>query len=166
LDGDERKLWHFYPTMRKPNHVAVPQGDGIRSIWLALRQRLRDRELVGSGFRDGSLHREEILSEAWERLEWELDVRGSSVAAGGIRFTELRIRPRARTSTIGVEARCKAWILERAETGPAPRSRDELFAEAKRKFGPELTERGFLRAWAPAAPDAWKARGAKRQSPH
>jgi len=165
LDGDERKLWHLYPTNRQPKYVAIPQADDLRPIWLMLRQRLVSHEVVASGFRDGSLYREDAPPEAWETLEWDLDVRTSSAMAPGIRFIEVRIRPRARPSTVGVETQCKGWIRERVARGPEPRSRDALFAEAQRQFGPELSERGFLRAWQEVAPDQWKRAGTKRKSP-
>ena len=159
LSGDAKGLWHMYPTMRQPSQAAIPSGDSLRGIWLAFRFLLQEGGLRASGFRDGSLQREEIPPEAWERLEWDLDVQASRVSASGARFEAVRIRERA---TAGVDSEKETPIPEKSGAPGRPTSMRLVEAEfgvrAERKsVEPSLGEQArvlaeWLRTAHPLAP--------------
>jgi hypothetical protein len=66
---------------------------------------------------------------------------------------------------------CVAWLKEiMSDTNIVPRSRDDLWEEAQRKWPKKLSERAFLKARDEAITKAeafeWKAPGRRPKSPH
>jgi hypothetical protein len=117
---------------------------------------------------------EEVI--AWIAVAWEDLVRcfpertasararaieslqAQAVAAGADLFAEPLHR--APTPLASDEAHCRRWIGEQAAQGHQPKSRDEMYAEAAKKF-PLLGRRAFLRCWESMAPADWKRAGRK-----
>lgn len=139
----------------------------LGDLWKSLKARLKDRELVATGF-TGQIIPQEIPADAWSFLDPKTmeDLKNSVVSGGdtrvhGVRVNRLEKRP---SSSIVAEKECRTWMVDLAESGHRPESRKSLFKEAQSRFGPRLSESAFRRVWAVSAPSSWKRPGRKPRS--
>lgn len=85
------------------------------------------------------------------------------IGEGDARFDPEKVKA-GTPAKAAAETRCRRWLVEEMRAGPdAPRSKEEMAAEASARFG--VKGRAFVRAWGAAAQEAatpaWSRPGRK-----
>ena len=136
------------------------------SIHSAFLMKLRSGELTATG-RDASRpidsERVVVPPDSWRFLIPNFEdssAVGGGFAVAGILVTEAQSTRRV-TASVKAAKSCREWIKALARQGRQRPRKDDIFAEAKTRFGDTLSRREFERAWADAAPKDWRVAGRK-----
>lgn len=162
LDGPEIWVIGSPPT---PRQLKVSEYRRLRDqLQESLLKQLKHGEWESTGFDSRRPLNEppvEIPRDAWEFLE--LDFQNSQAKGNGFTIDGIRVRriDGSERSVVKAEKRCEVWLREQAVAGRTVVKKRELMAEAQERF-PDLSVRGFLRAWTTAAPEHWKSPGRKK----
>lgn len=93
----------------------------------------------------------------------------AAVAPEGTADSAAEPAPPPAVSTIAAQNRCQAWLMGLMKGDSQPEGpKNHYYTQARERFGPALSERGFLRAWANARAETknphWGRVGRPRKS--